>query len=101
MPRHRTSVLIKSTVPPPCSPLGAPLVKRYPENEGQVIRGKLAGTRVPRASTSLPKYLRRPLREPRLAKAKAACFRKQGELANAMELYRCPFHGEVDPGLEK
>ena len=34
MPRHRTSVLIKSTVPPPCSPLGAPLVKRYPENEG-------------------------------------------------------------------
>ena len=34
VPRHRTSVLIKSTVPPPCSPLGAPLVKRYPENEG-------------------------------------------------------------------
>ena len=66
-----------------------------------MIRGKLAGTRVPRASTSLPKYLRRPLREPRLAKAEAACFRKQGELANAMELYRCPFHGEVDPGLEK
>ena len=28
-------------------------------------------------------------------KDKAACFREQGELANAMEFYRCPFRGEV------